>query len=231
MDEMDVDSEEEVFLDDYFGFCTDLVPMFKEIGALAWERRAMGRDEKGQVLLAEEDLQTEALILESRIISMIARDPPDFYPGVRENFSEEVVKEFYLCNEAYQYCALLHIFRKVMRLDKEVERVQEAVRRILDCLQGIEPREGLSPYIVLTMPLFTAGREAIGEDRETVRKMMKELGQRLGLRNIWRGLEFLEAGWKGGDEDQGMSHLDTLKLHEMLTELCADDENCDFIPY
>jgi hypothetical protein len=200
---MGVDSEE-VFLDDYFGFSTSLVPLYKEIGALAWEHRALSNPHAGNVLLSGEDLHAEATLLESRILSMIAREPPNFYPGMEEKLSHEVVKEFYLCNKAYQYSALLHIYRRVMRLDREDERVQGAVRRILECVQGIEPREGLSPYIVLTMPLFTTGQEALGEDRELVRKMMRELGQRLGLRNIWRGLEFLEAGWTG-DEDQGMS--------------------------
>ena len=207
--EMEVETEKGggVFLDDYFGFSTDLVPIFKEIGALAWERRAMEKIDVGQVLLSEEDLHTEAMLLEARIESMITRDrsmPPNFYQGVREKLSADVVKEFYLCNEAYGYSALLHIYRHVMRLDRGDEKVQNVVKTILVCVQRIQPREGLSPYIVLTMPLFTAGREALAEDRNVVRKMMSELGQRLGLRNVWRSLEFLEAGWSGVDENQGI---------------------------
>lgn len=199
---------ETVYLDDYFAFCTDLVPAFKEIGALAWERRALcdARMKGGCVLLSEQDLHTEALGLQSRIKSMIARDrsnPPKFYPGVKEKLPSDVVKEFFLCNEAYQYVALLHISRRVIGVHREDEEVQHAVKRILECVEGIEPREGLSPYIVLTMPLFTAGREALGDDRETARRKILELGSRLRLRNVWRSLEILEEGWRGGGEDQG----------------------------
>jgi hypothetical protein len=53
------------------------------------------------------------------------------------------------------------------------------------------------------MPLFTAGREALGEDREIVRQALRDLGNSLKLRNVWRSLEFLEAEWEGGDEIQG----------------------------
>ena len=73
------------------------------------------------------------------------------------------------------------------------------MKRILECVEGIEPREGLRQYIVLTMPLFTAGREALGHDRETVRKMIKELGEGLGWRNMWRSWSFWSADgrWVG----------------------------------
>jgi hypothetical protein len=203
----------EVFLDDYFGFSTDLVDAFKEIGAAAWERRSLSSSatsSSAHAMLSEEDLDTEARSLEQSVKDMIARDstnPPKFYPGVREKLDEEVVQEFYLCNEAYQHSALLHIYRRVMRLDRIDERVQGCVERILDCVDAIRQRAGLSPYIVLTMPLFTAGREALGVDRERVRRAMTGLGEWLRLRNVWRSLEFLEEGWERAEEPQGMFHL------------------------
>ena len=101
-----------VFLDDYFGFSTDLVDMFKEIGAAAWERRILSSNSpltldseseamRVHVNLSEEDLTTEVRNLELRVLDMMARDPPPFYPGVQEKLDEEVRMEFYLCNEAY----------------------------------------------------------------------------------------------------------------------------------
>jgi hypothetical protein len=207
--------KEEVFLDDYFGFSTDLVDAFKEIGALAWERRALFSSPHSAhaTVLSEEDLLAEARSLELRILGMLSRDaapPPVFYPGVKEQLSKDVIKEFYLSNEAYQHSALLHIYRRVMFLDKMDERVQGCVERVLGCVEGIEKRGGLSPYIVLTMPLFTAGREAVGGDRERVRGLMGALARETGLRNVWRSLEFLESGWErdgsgaGGVEMNGM---------------------------
>jgi Fungal specific transcription factor domain len=200
----------EVFLDDYFGFSTDLVEAFKEIGAAAWERKSLSSpsaSESAHAILSEEDMDLEAQNLEQCIMDMIARDstaPPNFYPGVKEKLSDEVVREFYLCNEAYQHSALLHIYRRVMLLERTDFRVQGCVKRILECVSGIRQRAGLSPYIVLTMPLFTAGREALGEDREEVRCALRGLGEWLRLRNVWRSLEFLEEGWERGDEPQGM---------------------------
>ena len=82
-----------LFLDDYFGFSTDLVDMFKEIGAAAWERRILSSNSplaldseseamRVHVNLSEEDLTTEVCNLELRVLDMMARDPPPFYPGV-----------------------------------------------------------------------------------------------------------------------------------------------------
>jgi hypothetical protein len=201
-------ADQEVFLDDYFGFSTDLVDAFKEIGAAAWERRtlSLSASSSASPILSAEDLETEAWSLEQSVKAMIARDsvnPPKFYASVREKLNDEVVREFYLCNEAYQHSALLHIYRRVMLLDRMDGKVQACVKRILDCVDGIRPQAGLSPYIVLTMPLFTSGREALGEDRERVRRAMRELGERLRLRNVWRSLEFLEEGWERAYEPQG----------------------------
>jgi hypothetical protein len=212
-DEVDGGGKEEVFLDDYFGFSTDLVGTFKETGALAWERRAFSSSSpsiQAGCMLSEEDLLAEARSLEFRILDMLARDaasPPSFYPGVREQLSEDVIKEFYLSNEAYQYSALLHIYRRVMLLERADERVQGCVDRILGCVEGIEKRGGLSLYIVLTMPLFTAGREAMEGDRERVRGLMGSLARETSLRNVWRSLEFMESGWERegkGEEMHGM---------------------------
>jgi Fungal specific transcription factor domain len=211
--------EASVFLDDYFGFNTDLVDTFKEIGAAAWERRVLSSPSAvlasglasthAHINLSEEDLVVEARSLELRILGMMARDaiaPPSFYPGVKEKLDEGVKREFYLCNEAYHCAALLHVYRAVMLLETPDARVQGCVERILKCVDGIQPREGLSPYIVLTMPLFAAGREAMGKERERIRAAMRGLGECLRLRNVWRSLDILEDGWEKGSGDglQGM---------------------------
>jgi hypothetical protein len=206
------ETENEAFLDDYFGFSTDLVDAFKEIGAAAWERRSLAfssssaAENSAHVLLSEKDLQTEADILEKSVEDMIARDamtPPKFYPGVKESLDDDFVEEFYACNRAYQHTALLYIYRRVRQLPRTHEKVQIAVKNVLECVASIKPRSGLSPYIILTMPLFTAGRKALGEDREIVKHALRDLGNSLKLRNVWRSLEFLEAEWESGDEIQG----------------------------
>ena len=104
---------EEVFLDDYYGFCSDLIPAFKEIGAAAWERRCLST---ASSILSPSDLDLEAENLEQNINAMLARDAkssPKFYPGVREKLDPDVIAEFYACSEAYQHTALLYIYRRV----------------------------------------------------------------------------------------------------------------------
>jgi hypothetical protein len=201
----------EIILDDYFGFTTDLVALLKEIGVLAHERKLLSETgmTTGNVVFSDRDLFTEGLLLESRIQSIITRDrnsAPPLYPGVEPYLSTKGIEELYLCNEAYQYTALIHVYRRIMGIPSTDSRVQNAVKQILKCVGGIQPSEGLSVYIVLVMPLFTAGQEAFGEDRERVRERMKVLGEKLRLRNVWRSREILENIWNGGNE-QGIPNF------------------------
>ena len=196
-------NESEVYLDDYFGFSTDLAQVFIEISALTHERRSLSCPSSSRVSLSDADLELEAAALESQILSMITRDftqSPKFFPGVREQLCLETIKEFQLCNEAYQNTALLHIYRRVLLLEKKDEKVQDSVKRVLECVRGIRPQGGLSPYIVLNVPLFTAGRDAIGDDRDAIKGHLIELAQMTGLRNVKRGLEILESMWGSGQE-------------------------------
>jgi hypothetical protein len=91
----------------------------------------------------------------------------------------------------------------------------------------------LSPYIVLVPPLFAAGREASGEEREIVRGMMREVVEVMRLRNVRRCWEILEQGWEkeGGVEVPGMSYPIILVWGYMLIKNDTDGEECDFIPY
>ncbi|RDW88317.1 hypothetical protein BP6252_00349 [Coleophoma cylindrospora] len=228
----------EVYLDDYFGFSTDLTQTFKEIGAAAWERKRMN-EASAHMSLSEQDLEDEANILESSVWAMILRDqasPPKFFPGIAERLSPEVIQEFYLCNEAYQHAALIHILRRVKEIPKTDDSIQKSVKRVLECSKGIKPRAGLSPYIVLTMPLFTAGVEALEEDRESFRSLLSGLHDYLKLRNIQRSIDFLELHWKTQDDpdlvsSQGEFDLFVLPQDVSTNQVAEDGENCDFIPY
>jgi hypothetical protein len=208
------ESSEQIYLDDYFGFSTDLPAAFKEIGAAAWERRSTLLQRDAFQSLSELDFEKEADCLEATIQAMIDRDqvsPPKFYPGVEGHLSPDTIHEFRLCNEIYQHAALIHIQRRVRLEPKESPLVQRSVKRILGCASQIIPKTGLSPWIVLTMPLFTAGREAIGEDRVIVKDLMIRLYESLKLKNIRRSLDLIESSWANDDDPyraqiQGNSH-------------------------
>jgi hypothetical protein len=240
--------EKEVYLDDYFGFNTDLAHTFKGIGAAAWARCSLNTSistpsssssTSPVTSRSEADLDIEATNLESSILKMLARDaasPPKFYPGVREKLDEDAVHEFYLCNEMYQHAALIHIYRRVRGLPRAHHLVQRSVTRVLECVRGIRPRGGLSPYIVLTMPLFTAGRELLPHDaegREEVRAQLGELADKLRLRNVWRSLEFLELEWGNGEIVEGMFPTYNMSTPPDDWTLIddTDGEDCDFLPY
>lgn len=219
--EMTPQGKREVFLDDYFGFTTDLVFAFREIGAAAWERRRMNLYTEDQVKLSEHDFQKVVTSLEASIKQMMVRDgmsPPSFYPGVAAKLSHIQMLEFYVCNKAYQHTALIHLYRRVKQLPSASIQVQESVKAIIDCASQIEPKSGLSPWIVLLTPLFTAGYEAIGADRLTVEILLRQLYVTVRIRNIQQALEYLQTYWSKIDNSGDKEWLTAQGKH--ASELC-----------
>ncbi|KAH0386167.1 hypothetical protein KCU92_g2866, partial [Aureobasidium melanogenum] len=75
------DEEEKVYLDEYAGFATDLTPIFREIGAAAWERR----NHSLSTILSEGDLDEEAASLATCIWTRLDEQkhkPPRFRPDL-----------------------------------------------------------------------------------------------------------------------------------------------------
>ncbi|KAI9745924.1 MAG: hypothetical protein M1818_000605 [Claussenomyces sp. TS43310] len=219
--EMLSDASEDVYLDDYFGFSTDLISVFREIGAAAWERRRMSSQPSEGRQLSEADFEEEINLLERLIKDMISRDdasPPRFYPGVAAILSEQQMQEFALGNKAYQHTALIHLYRRVRQLPASSVQVQDSVKTIIECTSAIKPSSGLSPCIVLTTPLFTAGCEAIGPDRAIVADLLSRLYRSVRVKNIQQALDYLQLHWKKANEfeskgwvfPQGMGHRELL---------------------
>jgi hypothetical protein len=73
--------------------------------------------------------------------------------------------------------------------------VQQSVRRILECTAQIGPSSGLSPWVMLTTPIFIAGCEARGQDRDTVRQLLSSLHDTIRVPNVLQSLKFLEQYW------------------------------------
>jgi hypothetical protein len=148
---------EKPFLDTYTGYSADLNVAFMEIGAAAWKRQALEREMTSDDT-AEAELQREADRLESMVQGMIRRDSEE---GLRVpahlSLSEDDIRQFSACNAAYQYSALMHLYRRVRRMSSFSARVQECVRRTLDVVCSILPVEALSPWVLLATPIYTAG--------------------------------------------------------------------------
>lgn len=139
----------------YTGYSSDLNVVFQEIGRAAMDARVKDQPD-GQI--ASRDLREKANSLEHTVRRMIFRDAIE---GLRlpsgVSMSKEEVEQFNVCNTAYQYSALIHILRKLQKQLARSEEVQSCVRSILDAVCTILPVSTLSPWVLLTTPIFAAG--------------------------------------------------------------------------
>lgn len=213
--------EVEIYLDEYLGFTSDLTSIFCEIGAAAWERRKSRSMNSRPTILFESDLDEEAIYLEQLIRNRIEHDrliPPRFRPELEPNLSESQIREFYLCNEAWHHMALIHIHRQISGLPALADPVQESVERILECAEGMTATPGLTPLVVMTSVIFTAGCEAFGRDRDRVRALLLNMYDLLRITNMLRSLEVLENFWNNIAGTQDWDRY-------------MKAQNWDFLPY
>ncbi|KAJ5135779.1 uncharacterized protein N7515_005057 [Penicillium bovifimosum] len=211
------------YLDDYWGFSVDLAAVFRQIGAAAW--RSQEAEKTGQGFVAGEvdsSVEDDAASLESAIRQLMNRDSdsqPSFYPGAAEGLSPESAQQLLLCNEAFQHSALIQIHRRLRKTPSSSPEVQQSVQRILECTAQIGPSSGLSPWVMLTTPIFIAGCEAHGEDRAIVRQLLSSLHETIRIPNVLQSLKFLEQYWSNqlGEEEDWSHFLDRMQF--------------DFIPY
>lgn len=110
------------------------------------------------VLLSDDDLKQEGTMLEWRISWMIERDETlglrtahDFSLSTRER------ARFEACNRAYQYATLLYLRKEILGMQTNAPESQTCVKRILAAATSILPVQDLSPWVLLTTPLYIAG--------------------------------------------------------------------------
>ena len=190
--------KDEIYLDEYTGFTTDLISIFCEIGAAAWERRKTRSRILHPTILYETDLDEEALYLEQSIWNRIEHNrtnPPNFRSGLQEKLSKRQRDDFYLCNEVWHHMALIYIHRHISSIPTSSVAIQNSVRKILQCTESITATAGLTPLVVLTTPLFVAGCEALGDDRDRIRAALLNMFELLHIPNVYRSLEVLESFW------------------------------------
>ncbi|CDM30422.1 transcriptional regulator family: Fungal Specific TF [Penicillium roqueforti] len=211
------------YLDDYWGFSVDLAAVFRQIGAAAWRSHQVEKATQGFVAGEVDDsVENDAASLEFAIRQLMNRDSssqPSFYPRAAEGLSAETAQQLLLCNEAFQHSALIQIHRRLRKTPTTSPEVQQSVRRILECTAQIGPSSGLSPWVMLTTPIFIAGCEARGQDRDTVRQLLSSLHDTIRVPNVLQSLRFLEQYWSNQlSEEEDWSHF----LERM---------QFDFIPY
>ncbi|RJE21807.1 C6 finger domain protein [Aspergillus sclerotialis] len=170
------------YLDEYWGFTVELSAIFCRIGSLAHE--------------ACTEAESAAVDFSIRRLMDHAKDsPPVFYPGVVEDLSVEYIYNFKLCNEAFQHSALIQLHRRLRKTPTHSPEIQRSVQRILECATLIGPSAGLSPWVMLNAPLFIAGCEAHGKERDLARQLLSALYSTIRVPNVLLSLEFLEQYW------------------------------------
>ena len=198
-------SQAREYLDDYWGFTVELSAIFCQIGSLAYN--GCTEDESAAVEYSIRHLMDQG------------KDSlPVFYPGVAEDLSPECIHHFKLCNEAFQHSALIQVHRRLRKTPTHSPEVQQSVQRILECATLIGPSAGLSPWVMLTAPLFIAGCEAHDKERDQVRQLLSALYDTIRVPNVLLSLEFLEQYWA------------QTKVGEHWNQF-ADRMQLDFIPY
>ncbi|KAI1612353.1 fungal-specific transcription factor domain-containing protein [Exophiala viscosa] len=209
-------------IDAYTGCAEDLPVAYREIGAVAWERRRTIENPSCYPRLSEQDFQCEADYLELSVRNMIRRDKSRttvLKNSGTPDLSVDDYKDFVLCNEAYQITALIHIHRRIRRLPPADAAVQECVQRIVECVGSIKPAATLSPLTLLTTPLFTAGCEAIGRERIRVAQLLNNMFTLLRVPNMKRALQVLEVFWHESD------------ARGIFWEEFSRERGWDFLPY
>ncbi|RAH87488.1 hypothetical protein BO86DRAFT_327850 [Aspergillus japonicus CBS 114.51] len=219
------------YLDDYWGFTVNLAAIFRAIGAVSWREHQYLLQQQQEPrqeaavgdTMVDIDVAHEAAALEGALRRLMAAEEvgtqPTFYPGVTEGLSPDCIRQLMLCNEAFQRSALIQIHRRLYKTPASAPVVQDSVKRILECTAQIGPSPGLSPWVMLTTPLFIAGCEARGADRQQVRQLLASLHDTIRVPNVLQSLRLLEQYWSNQlDENEGWSQfLDRMRI--------------DFIPY
>ena len=225
-------------IDAYTGCAEDLPVAYREIGAVAWERRRTIENPSCYPRLSEEDFQCEADYLELTVRNMIQRDKSrttvlktsgTHIPSVDD------YEEFLLCNEAYQTTALIHIHRRIRRLPPTDAAVQDCVRRIIECVGSIKPAATLSPLTLLTTPVFTAGCEAIGSERTRIAHLLSNMFTLLRVPNMKRALQVLEVFWHESDARgifwEDFSRMQSHAPLSVHANNYTGERGWDFLPY
>ena len=215
------DDPDDHSLDIYTGYSTDLNNVFKNIGLLSAQRQALLKSGRNNFdIEAHIDLDSQADHLESIVQAMICRDGKD---GLRLpanlTLHKDELKQFIACNLAYQHSALLHIYRRLQNKPTDSVDVQSSVHKILEAVTRVLPMQPLSPWALLTTPLFSAGYvyeaplsqvpplfhrpklirfryDALGQDRVLIRRLLCDLYATLRIRNILRAIDILDRHWE-----------------------------------
>ncbi|KAJ5692714.1 hypothetical protein N7462_002137 [Penicillium macrosclerotiorum] len=211
------ENHEDYFFDTYTGYSSDLNIVLVQIGAMAQKKQSI-------IPAGVKPRRARRFIIWRRHASL--RFPSHVV------LDKNTVRQFEACNTAYQNAGLIHLYRRLRNMPTVSEEVQGCVRTILDAVYAILPITTLSPWILLTTPIYTAGCEAVGQDRDLVKDLLLGLYSTLRIRNILRAIEILNHNWRVTDKfrniQQRISGKDSRKR---ICDVTGTLDFLDFIPY
>lgn len=184
-------------IDLFTGFSPNLLVIFAKIGLLIASRSQM-EGEPGITSIRQQTEEEAATCV--HLIEDI-RAGLDVIPTLSSSThpiptSTRLTTDFVNLNKAYHNAALLHLYRRVIRLPSKSTVVQSVVQDILTQVASLEMLREPCPAIAQLFPLFTAGCEVSDEaDRLNVTKLLQSMQQFYNLMNVQQAIIFLHQFW------------------------------------
>lgn len=194
------------------GFSIALIPFFAEIHLLIIERNSNARRKyhsqpssaPGLYLVTE-----RARILIDNVRSMLAKKCPKLASPREHTFDARARSDFIALDEVYHRVALLHLYRRVLRIPAEDNTVQQYVSRIIDLISAMTFEAEPCPGVAVLQPIFTAGCEAIEQtDKDNIRLVLNRIERCFGMGNVKSVRMFLENMWHiSSSREQSQWHV------------------------
>jgi hypothetical protein len=190
-------------VDFLLGIDLNMIPVLSKVSNLARKRRNLDvhadRFNPETRQREEEDLVSEGLELSKILISCCSSGELRRKERIRHNGGLNFDEHKYLLqlktmNLTFGYAALIHLYRRVLRLPTDSAAVQELVGMITDLLdENIPPGDTIEAC--MSFPIFTTACEVIDEEtRAKYRHRMAGM-QRYGFGQVSRAKELMEECW------------------------------------
>jgi len=132
--------------------------------------------------------------------------------------SSELESDFFTLSKAYHNAALLHLYRRVLKIPSSSGVVQDLVKDTLTLVASLHMLHEPCPAIAQLFPLFSAGCEVNDPaDRQHVTVLLESMREFYKLLNVQQALEFLLEFW--AYRDRNMDEEGHLQWDQFLRKL------------
>lgn len=185
-------------IDCIMGFTTRCVAILARIADLARRTDAQRIAGPGRVVAGWHpmpEIEARARKLEDDLRGSLARQSRPCRHHVHTvDVWDEV--EMHATNEAFHWAGLVHLYRRVLGKASKDREVQEAVSKIVECLERV--KRGGNAEACLLFPLFTAGCDSA--DAAVRQKLLERVRtvEGAGMSQVHRARTLMETVWATG---------------------------------